>query len=143
MLGHGLGKQRGDSRRLHQRSAPDLHFARAPLTSLTGSIAVFNIADALKDPRETAPTHYVVAHQSAIRALAWVRAPGVNARGERCADNPTVIASGGYDGLECITDIRDPVSNAMNRTRGISDRSRVLFSILSLMPRRAQTSSIR
>ena len=89
------------------------------LTSLIGSIAVFNIAESLKNPAETTPTHYFVAHQSAVRALAWVRAPTVNTRGERCADNPTVIASGGYDGLECITDIRDPVSNAMNRTRGI------------------------
>ncbi|KZT71332.1 hypothetical protein DAEQUDRAFT_707212 [Daedalea quercina L-15889] len=84
-----------------------------------GSIAVYNIADAIKRPDETAPTHYFVVHQSAVRALAWVRAPGVSAKGERCADNPTVIASGGYDGLECITDIRDPVWNAMNRTRDV------------------------
>lgn len=91
-----------------------------PLTLLPGSIAVYNIADALKNSGETSPTHYFVVHQSAIRALAWVRVPGVNARGERIADNPTVIASGGYDGLECVTDIRDTVANAMNRTRGIT-----------------------
>ncbi|KAH9833074.1 uncharacterized protein C8Q71DRAFT_713586 [Rhodofomes roseus] len=84
-----------------------------------GSIAVYNIADALKRPDERTPTHYFVVHQSAIRSLAWVRAPGVSASGGRCADNPTVIVSGGYDGLECVTDIRDPVGNAMNRTRDV------------------------
>lgn len=134
MLGHGLGKQRSDSRRLHQRFSLGSSSSMASLTSVIGSIAVFNIADALENPGETAPTHYFVVHQSAIRALAWVRAPGVNTRGERCTDNPTVIASGGYDGLECITDIRDPVSNAMNRTRGISKCSR--FSTPVLMSRR-------
>ncbi|KAH9930681.1 uncharacterized protein B0H18DRAFT_1083768 [Fomitopsis serialis] len=84
-----------------------------------GSIAVFNIADALKRPEERTPTHYFVVHQSAIRTLAWVRAPVVSASGERSADHPTVITSGGYDGLECVTDIRDLVGNAINRTRDV------------------------
>ena len=64
------------------------------------------------------PTHYFTAHQSAIRSLAWVRAPVVSASGEVTADDPTVIASGGYDGVECLTDIRDMCGNVINRTRG-------------------------
>jgi hypothetical protein len=31
-----------------------------------------------------------------------------------------VIATGGYDGSLCLTDIRDGNSNVMNRTRGRS-----------------------
>ena len=64
------------------------------------------------------PTHYFTAHQSAIRSLAWIRAPVVSASGEVTADDPTVIASGGYDGVECLTDIRDMCGNVINRTRG-------------------------
>ena len=66
------------------------------------------------------PTHYFTAHQSAIRALAWVRAPVYDADNEETADDPTVIVSGGYDGVECVTDIRDMCGNVMNRTRGES-----------------------
>ncbi len=64
------------------------------------------------------PTHYFTAHQSAIRSLAWVRAPVYDAEGEETADDPTVIVSGGYDGVECVTDIRTMSGNVMNRTRG-------------------------
>ncbi|KAI0929118.1 hypothetical protein AcW1_006148 [Taiwanofungus camphoratus] len=88
-----------------------------------GSIAVYNIAQALK-AGDTAgpnilPTHYFTVHQSAIRSLAWIRAPCVSATGELTKDNPTVIASGGYDGVECLTDIRDLAGNVMNRTRDV------------------------
>jgi transcription factor C subunit 6 len=51
-------------------------------------------------------------HQSAIRALNWVRVP------DRHGNGPTVIASGGYDGLQCLTDIREPGGHVFNRTRG-------------------------
>lgn len=30
-----------------------------------------------------------------------------------------VIASGGYDGVECLTDIREPHGHVVNRTRGM------------------------
>jgi len=33
--------------------------------------------------------------------------------------DPTVIASGGYDGVECLTDIREPHGHVVNRTRGM------------------------
>ena len=55
---------------------------------------------------------YFCVHQSAIRALAWVRVP------DRHGNGPTVIASGGYDGLQCLTDIRDLGGHVFNRTRG-------------------------
>lgn len=64
------------------------------------------------------PTHYLTIHQSAIRALAWIRTPSESGSGPLTAENPTVIASGGYDGVECLTDIRDPTGNTLNRTRG-------------------------
>jgi transcription factor C subunit 6 len=65
------------------------------------------------------PTHYITAHQSAIRALAWIRAPSSSNSGIRKLDeDPTVIASGAYDGMECLTDIRAGRASVMNRTRG-------------------------
>ncbi|KAI8982792.1 hypothetical protein BD414DRAFT_515960 [Trametes punicea] len=106
-----------------------------------GSIAVYNVGKAFAaypsvegcrecadnkhmfalTARSTAllPTHYFTAHQSAIRSLAWIRAPVLSASGEVTTDDPTVILSGGYDGVECITDIRDMCGNVINRTRDI------------------------
>ncbi|KAH7906081.1 hypothetical protein BJ138DRAFT_1016773 [Hygrophoropsis aurantiaca] len=95
-------------------------------------IAVYNIGEALRsaDGRGEGagilPTHYIAVHQSALRALAWIRVPrtsrvgGDHDDGRRMhLDHPTVIASGGYDGVECLTDIREPHGNVMNRTRDI------------------------
>ncbi|KAI0748428.1 hypothetical protein C8Q80DRAFT_1171827 [Daedaleopsis nitida] len=89
-----------------------------------GSIAVYNVANALHGDRTAhnqplLPTHYFTVHQSAIRSLAWVRAPVYSASGDETADDPTVIVSGGYDGVECVTDIRDMSGNVMNRTRDV------------------------
>lgn len=65
------------------------------------------------------PNHYSTAHQSAIRALSWVKIPPASGTGEPLLEqNPTVLATGGYDGVERITDLRDPGGNMMNRTRG-------------------------
>ena len=36
-------------------------------------------------------------------------------------EDPTVIASGGYDGVECLLDIREGRGAIMNRTRGKED----------------------
>ncbi|KAI0723855.1 hypothetical protein C8T65DRAFT_627670 [Cerioporus squamosus] len=89
-----------------------------------GNIAVYNVAQALRagSQRSTQPllpTHYFTAHQSAIRSLAWVRAPVYDVEGEMTSDDPTVVVSGGYDGVECVTDIRDMCGNVMNRTRDV------------------------
>ncbi|KAF8075956.1 hypothetical protein FPV67DRAFT_1558547 [Lyophyllum atratum] len=66
------------------------------------------------------PTHYITVHQSAIRALAWIRAPPATSTGAPRTDgDPTVIASGGYDGMECMTDIREGHGSVMNRTRDV------------------------
>lgn len=91
------------------------------------------------------PTHYLSVHQSAVRALTWVRAPPANPDGVFQTDkDPTIIASGGYDGLECLTDIRDSRVAAINRTRGelrtrlpdstAGQRKYVLFFFASSFP---------
>ncbi len=96
-----------------------------------GVIAVYNLDRALRSPSEckqpfpafslndltclniaTLPIGYYCVHQSAIRALTWVRVP------DRHGIGPTVIASGGYDGLQCLTDIRELGGHVFNRTRG-------------------------
>ena len=65
------------------------------------------------------PTHYLTVHQSAIRALGWIKVPPCHPSGiSRVDQDPTVIASGGYDGMECLTDIRDGHGAVINRTRG-------------------------
>ncbi|KAI0050874.1 hypothetical protein FA95DRAFT_1587504 [Auriscalpium vulgare] len=90
-----------------------------------GAIAVYDIAPVLRSPAQHGaqnllPTHYIHVHQSAVRAISWIRTPTLSGTGERRADDdPTVLASGGYDGLECLTDIRDPMGNIMNRTRDV------------------------
>jgi transcription factor C subunit 6 len=86
---------------------------------------VYNIAEALNTTGSSIdvitnilPTHYITVHQSAIRALAWIRVPPSSA-GVSCSElDPTVIASAGYDGLECLTDVREGSGCVMNRTRG-------------------------
>ncbi|KAF7291665.1 Pre-mRNA splicing factor [Mycena chlorophos] len=97
-----------------------------PLTART--IAVFDLGPYLKTvqqpsegPRpELLPSHYITVHQSAIRAICWARSPPSWPSGEPRVDvDPTVICSGGYDGLECITDIRDGHGSIMNRTRDV------------------------
>ncbi|KAF8163757.1 hypothetical protein B0H34DRAFT_650320 [Crassisporium funariophilum] len=93
-----------------------------------GTIAVYDIGPALNsytDPScptitDILPTHYLAVHQSAIRALAWIRAPPSWPSGApRLDQDPTVIASGGYDGMECMTDIREGLGSVMNRTRDV------------------------
>lgn len=107
-----------------------------------GYIAVYDIADALSSGQNgltgsqlhilppwtwfwssiegVFPTHYVPVHQSAIRAISWIRVPTMSGTGKQTADNPTVVASGGYDGMECVTDLREGVGNVLNRTRGMN-----------------------
>ncbi|KAG6911400.1 hypothetical protein DXG01_016497 [Tephrocybe rancida] len=92
-----------------------------------GIIAVYDLGPYLKAINtDTAlisdilPTHYITVHQSAIRALAWIRAPPSTSTGAPRTDgDPTVIASGGYDGMECMTDIREGHGSVMNRTRDV------------------------
>ncbi|KXN81270.1 Transcription factor tau subunit sfc6 [Leucoagaricus sp. SymC.cos] len=93
-----------------------------------GVIAVFHVGPALREAAspdaatvtDFLPTHYLTIHQSAIRALAWIKAPPSSASGRPLLEeDPTVIASGGYDGMECMTDIREGHGNVMNRTRDV------------------------
>jgi hypothetical protein len=90
-------------------------------------------------PMNILPSHYLTVHQSAIRALAWVRAPPSWPSGATRLDgDPTVIVSGGYDGLECLTDIREGHGSVMNRTRGISISLPLIVTVIIQKIRRDQ-----
>ena len=93
-----------------------------------GNIAVYTIKSALQTAAASdypivtglLPNYYLSVHQSAIRAIAWIRAPTSWPSGNlRFDQDPTVIVSGGYDGVECLTDLREGRGVIMNRTRGI------------------------
>ncbi|KAJ7695972.1 hypothetical protein B0H17DRAFT_1198295 [Mycena rosella] len=93
-----------------------------------GTVAVYHLGQALKAscgpnptlPVDILPSHYLTIHQSAIRALTWIRAPPSLPSGAPRVDaDPTVIVTGGYDGLECLTDIREGHGSIMNRTRDV------------------------
>ncbi|EJD05772.1 uncharacterized protein FOMMEDRAFT_104009 [Fomitiporia mediterranea MF3/22] len=89
-----------------------------------GSIAVYNIHEALvKDSTrdsEILPTHYLSIHQSAVRSIKWIPIPSAAADGSlKFTHSPTKIASGGYDGCEIVTDLRDGWGCILNRTRDV------------------------
>ncbi|KAG2154101.1 hypothetical protein DEU56DRAFT_773050 [Suillus clintonianus] len=88
-----------------------------------GYVAVYDIgghAVRTGQSQNILPTHYISIHQSAVRALSWIRVPPTNGSGvPSTSEDPTVLATGGYDGLECLTDIREPHGNIVNRTRDV------------------------
>ncbi|KAG1734326.1 hypothetical protein EDB19DRAFT_1896481 [Suillus lakei] len=93
-----------------------------------GYVAVYDIVSSScprslcgdENVQDILPTHYILIHQSAVRALAWIRVPPTNGSGvPSTSEDPTVLATGGYDGLECLTDIREPHGNIVNRTRDV------------------------
>ncbi|KIJ44255.1 hypothetical protein M422DRAFT_228294 [Sphaerobolus stellatus SS14] len=89
-----------------------------------GSIAIFHVRDALENPQDKAlrPSYYIPVHQSAVRCICWAKAPPVSISGlPQPERDPTVVLSGGYDGAQMVTDIREQRSNVMNRTRDVSN----------------------
>ncbi|KAF8967306.1 hypothetical protein BDZ97DRAFT_1903428 [Flammula alnicola] len=116
---------------LEETSCWSLDWANSEVIAIgttSGTIAVYNIGAALKtvkDPyhptiTDLLPTYYLAVHQSAIRALGWIKAPLCLPSGApRVDQDPTVIASAGYDGMECLTDIREGHGSVMNRTRDV------------------------
>lgn len=66
------------------------------------------------------PTHFFTPHQSAVRSVAWIRAPTVSADGETTSDPPTVLLTAGFDGVLNITDTRIPCPSELFRTRGLT-----------------------
>lgn len=89
-----------------------------------GAVAVYNVKEAIKTAFDTnrtvespLPTHYIQIHQSAIRAAVWLRAP--SSHDDPNSSDPTVVVTGGYDGMVCLTDIRDGHRAVMNRTRDV------------------------
>ncbi|EPQ57804.1 hypothetical protein GLOTRDRAFT_114438 [Gloeophyllum trabeum ATCC 11539] len=109
---------------LEETSCMTLDWANSEIIAVgctNGSIAVYNVGEAIRQGVRSnlLPIYYMSIHQSAIRGLSWVRVPPASTSGAPLTgEDPTVIASGGYDGLECLTDIRDPHGNVFNRTRG-------------------------
>lgn len=66
------------------------------------------------------PQFYASIHQSAVRAVTWVRAPPSSASGSSIwGEDPVIIATGGYDGAQGYIDLRDGIMNEFNRTRGM------------------------
>lgn len=87
-----------------------------------GCIAIYDIGNALNEGicANILPMYYICVHQSAVRAITWIRVPPTDARGDPAtSEDPTVIASGGYDGVECLIDIREPHGYVVNRTRDV------------------------
>lgn len=65
------------------------------------------------------PHFYAPIHQSAVRAVTWMRIPPSSASGSPLWDeDPVIIATGGYDGAQGYVDLRDGATNEFNRTRG-------------------------
>ena len=88
------------------------------------------------------PTHFISVHQSAIRAVVWIRVPPTSSNGAPAMrSDPTVIASGGYDGVECLTDIREPYGHVVNRTRGMFVIHRFVNEVPHPMPDVINTAS--
>ena len=89
---------------------------------------MYYIKDALDEPLTTPlfPTHYMVAHQAAVRDVSWIRVPPVSTGFSSAypagqfnpQGDPTLISSAGYDGQVIMTDIRDGVPNTIIRCRG-------------------------
>lgn len=72
---------------------------------------------------EILPQFCVSIHQSAIRAVTWLRVPPFSSTGSPVWDeDPVVIATGGYDGSQGFIDLRDAAMNEFNRTRGESQQ---------------------
>ncbi|KAI0345393.1 hypothetical protein BDW22DRAFT_1354319 [Trametopsis cervina] len=87
-----------------------------------GYIAVFDVAEALKNPdpdEAPLPTYYSSVHQSAIRSITWIRAPSSTSTGEDSPGDPSVLVSASYDGMLGATDTRTPCGNEIYRTRDV------------------------
>lgn len=89
-----------------------------------GTIAIYNVVDALSSTGDPLPTHFFSAHQSGIRTITWVRTPTYSADAEITSEDPTVLISGGYDGVLRIVDLRSPCGSEMNRTRDTINTAR-------------------
>jgi len=66
------------------------------------------------------PSYYSTVHQAAIRSIAWIKVPPHDATGEPLAlEDPTLICSVGYDGEIFLTNVKEGVSAAVARHRGL------------------------
>ncbi|KAH9820698.1 hypothetical protein DFH28DRAFT_1121041 [Melampsora americana] len=92
-----------------------------------GYIVIWNVLDALTsvasastdhsttpfDPIKIRPTHYVSLHAAPVRSLEWIRTPPLNRKGEPETDqDPSFLASTGYDGSLKLIDTEDIASSA-------------------------------
>ncbi|KAF8604327.1 hypothetical protein BDV93DRAFT_522443 [Ceratobasidium sp. AG-I] len=77
-----------------------------------GNIAVYNLQSTILGKPSylnlpLLPTHYISVHQSRIQSLRWIRLPAEpNDPTIDPQANPTMIVSGGFDGLVYVTDLR-------------------------------------
>ncbi|KAF9651500.1 hypothetical protein BDM02DRAFT_3091246 [Thelephora ganbajun] len=89
-----------------------------------GAVAIYNISDYLKEGKpldeDILPQFYTSIHQSAVRAVSWMRIPPSSPSGSPLwNEDPVIIATGGYDGAQGYIDLRDGVMNEFNRTRDV------------------------
>lgn len=92
-----------------------------------GYIVIWHVLDVLTDvasastdtttfpfvPINIRPTHYVSLHAAPVRSLEWIRTPPLNQKGEPEIDqDPTFLASTGYDGSLKLVDTEDIASSA-------------------------------
>lgn len=107
---------------------------------MPGVVAIYNISSLLKDGKalggglllrsplnvesdaitDILPQFYSSVHQSAIRAVTWMRIPPSSSGSPLWDEDPVIIATGGYDGAQGYVDLRDAAMNEFNRTRGRS-----------------------
>ncbi|KAG1890874.1 hypothetical protein F4604DRAFT_1567577 [Suillus subluteus] len=110
---------------LEETSCWSLDWANSEIIAVgctNGFVAVYDIGHAVRTGQgpNMLPIHYISIHQCAVRALAWIRIPPTNGSGvPSISEDPTFLATGGYDGLECLTDIREPHGNIVNRARDV------------------------
>ncbi|KAI6031550.1 hypothetical protein BKA83DRAFT_26764 [Pisolithus microcarpus] len=66
-----------------------------------GCIAIYDVGNALNEGicANILPMYYICVHQSAVRAITWIRGDPAT------SEDPTVIASGGYDGAYSVSPI--------------------------------------
>lgn len=81
------------------------------LTSVAS--ASTDVSTASFEPIKIRPTHYISLHAAPVRSLEWIRTPPLNQKGEPETDqDPSFLASTGYDGSLKLVDTEDIASSA-------------------------------
>lgn len=89
-----------------------------------GHIVIWHVLDVMESmasapfatpfqPVQVRPTHYITLHAAPVRSLTWIRTPPISQNGEPDVNqDPTFLASTGYDGSMKLVDTEDIGSSA-------------------------------